>query len=417
MIRLLAACTLLAFLLLSSSPSAQGPVAIPADRLADSVGVNVHLHHLDTLYGNFPAVQWFLGQLGVRHVRDGLIDTSWQGYYDRHNALGTMGIKGIFIATPTVTDAVLRSYPSRMSYSFEGYELPNELDASGSATWTGTLLQSLTQLHGLDVDPALTQFPVIGPSLTSAASYAALGDVSGFYDAGNVHDYLSGRNPGTWGWGADGYGSIDWNLRLANHYAPGKPIIATETGYTDDPAVVNSIPSLIAGRYLPRLVLEQFRNGITRTYIYELLDFPTTGLQQLSGYGLVATNGAWKPAFHALRNLLRLFSDPGPAPAAASLDYVLTGGDPTVRQMLFQKRDGTFLLALWQETSTYDTDRKTYTPVAPTAVHVHVPVTAPFMRSYQWRDGGVVEEGSAFAGQTSFTVIVSDSLLVLQFGA
>jgi hypothetical protein len=53
----------------------------------------------------------------------------------------------------------------------------------------------------LDVDPALTNFPVIGPSPTSVASDAALGDVSGFYDAANVHDYLSGRNPGTWGWG------------------------------------------------------------------------------------------------------------------------------------------------------------------------------------------------------------------------
>jgi len=41
----------------------------------------------------------------------------------------------------------------------------------------------------------------------------------------------------------------------------------------------------------------------------------------------------------------------------------------------------------WQETPAYDTDAQTYIPVAPTAVRVNVPATAPFMRSYQRRDG------------------------------
>ena len=75
--RVLVVCSLLIVFLLAGSPLAQGPVAVPADRLADSVGVNVHLHHTDTGYGDFELIKWLLAQLGVGHVRDGLIDTAW----------------------------------------------------------------------------------------------------------------------------------------------------------------------------------------------------------------------------------------------------------------------------------------------------------------------------------------------------
>ena len=152
--RVLVVCSLLIVFLLAGSPLAQGPVAVPAARLADSVGVNVHLHHTDTGYGNFELIKWLLAQLGVGHVRDGLIDTAWQGYYDRHNALGAIGIKGIFVAPPVLSDATLRNYPSKMARSFEGYELPNELDASG--------------LPGVDRDAARLARPVPDPRRRSA---------------------------------------------------------------------------------------------------------------------------------------------------------------------------------------------------------------------------------------------------------
>ena len=387
--RVLVVCSLLIVFLLAGSPLAQGPVAVPADRLADSVGVNVHLHHTDTGYGDFELIMWLLAQLGVGHVRDGLIDTAWQGYYDRHNALGAIGIKGIFVAPPVLSDAALRNYPSKMARSFEGYELPNELDASGSPKWTATLLGSLAQFQVLDVDPRVTHFPVIGPSLTTPESYAALGDVSGYCDNASLHNYMAGRNPGNPGWGDGGYGSIDWNLALAARYAPGRPVVTTETGYWDDPALPVSIPAVIAGRYMPRLILEQFRRGITRTYIYELLDFPVPGLMHLSGYGLVRADGQWKPAFHALRNLMRVFSDPGPEPTPASFNYVVSGiSDASMRQMVFRKRDGSFLLALWLEQPAYNMGARTVIPVAAKWVQIDVPASTPFVRSYQWLDGG-----------------------------
>ena len=55
--------------LFAAVPSAQTSTALLADRFADSVGVNVHLHHTDTPYGNFALVKKRLLELAVRHVR------------------------------------------------------------------------------------------------------------------------------------------------------------------------------------------------------------------------------------------------------------------------------------------------------------------------------------------------------------
>src|ERR1700744_1322219 len=119
--------TLLAFPLFFELPCCAQVNALQSDKFVDSVGVNVHLSFGGTLYyTNFSLVQTSLSALGVRHVRDGLIDTTWQGYYDRHNQLGLAGIHGDFITSPGQSVSLLQSYPSRMSSSFEAFEGPNE---------------------------------------------------------------------------------------------------------------------------------------------------------------------------------------------------------------------------------------------------------------------------------------------------
>ena len=77
-----------------------------------------------------------------------------------------------------------------------------------------------------------------------------VGDLSAFFDQANIHNYLAGRHPGTPGWGDDGYGSIDWNLRLIRRYSGGKPITTTEIGYQDAPGDRRQRPAG-SGRPLP----------------------------------------------------------------------------------------------------------------------------------------------------------------------
>ena len=104
--------------------AAKAEKARSADSFVDSVGINIHLHNMDTPYSNFPRVQQALEDLRIRHVRDGLIDTTWKAYYDRHNQLGRLGIKGIFVTSPDQNDQLLLDYPRRMKDSFEAYEAP-----------------------------------------------------------------------------------------------------------------------------------------------------------------------------------------------------------------------------------------------------------------------------------------------------
>src|SRR5436190_18206886 len=129
-----AALALVLVCVVESLPTAEVSTPAFADRFADSVGVNVHLLYAGTLYTDFELVRARFAELGVRHLRDGLYDngTTSQAYYDRHNALGAMGIKGLFtVAAPSVPEETFRTYPSRMSSSFEAYEASNEYDLRG----------------------------------------------------------------------------------------------------------------------------------------------------------------------------------------------------------------------------------------------------------------------------------------------
>ncbi len=247
-----------AALVLLSSNAVPAQQTVAADAFVDSVGVNVHLHYEHTPYKEqYELVKSRLLELGVRHVRDGLIDTDWQGYYDRHNELGDAGIRGTFITSFDQSLALLASYPSRVIRSFEAYEAPNEPDKSNDPQWVHRLWQAMLRLGELKTIASVSQFQVLGPSLTHESSYRAVGDVSPYFDAGNLHNYLAGRHPGTSGWGAGGFGSIAWNLQLIGPYSGGKPIVTTEIGYQDAPGLPDRVPADVVGRYLPRLLIEQ----------------------------------------------------------------------------------------------------------------------------------------------------------------
>jgi hypothetical protein len=398
-----------AAMILLPGHAARAQQTAAADHFVDSVGVNVHLHYEYTPYKeNFELIRSRLIELGVRHVRDGLIDTRWQGYYDRHNELGDAGIKGTFITGFDQSVELLASYPSRVIRSFEAYEAPNEADKTGDPNWVSRLWQAMLRLGEVKRIASVAHYPVVGPSLTSESSYAAVGDVSAYFDAGNLHNYLAGRHPGTPGWGSDGYGSIAWNLRVIQPYSCGKPITTTEIGYQNHPTIEDSVPADVAGRYLPRVLLEQYRMGITRTFLYELCDFPNSG-----SYGLLNADGSPKPAFNAVRGLLRLLADPGPPIALRPLAYQLDGSG-TVRHIAFQKRDGTYFLALWLEEASYDVPVQRHTAVAGQAVSLTLPEPMRVIRAHRWEEDGSVDDRPVRFVAATLPVGVSDRLTVLE---
>jgi hypothetical protein len=395
----------------ASRPAAVAQETVVADQFVDTVGVNIHLHYDKTFYWDqFPQVKSRLNELGVRHVRDGLVDSKWMPYYERHKMLAQAGIKGVFITAPGQSLELWTGYPARMGEAFEAFEAPNEYDLkSKDPKWSETLKETVKSLHAVKDDPRAAKFPIYGPSLTSAKAFDMLGDVSAFYDFANLHNYFAGRDPGSRGWGANGYGSIAWNLGLTGRFAAGKPVVTTETGYQDDPAVKEYAPPEVAGRYMPRLLLEQFRAGIVRTYLYELADFPKSG-----SYGLLRADGSPKPAFRAVKGLLNLLSDPGPPVTLRTLDYTVRGGTGDLRHMAFQKRDGTYLVALWLSLPSYSP--ATRQPIAVPAQNVEVTLPAEMrpVRTHRWQADGSVSVTPAQASGGTVPVSVTDSLMMIE---
>ena len=159
----------------------------------------------------------------------------------------------------------------------------------------------------------MTGVALYGPSLVNANwyetdnSHEQLGPVSNLFDYGNLHNYQSGRNPGDTGLDA----ARLWEHRLGNILArqewPTVPIVTTEIGYVDDPALTNWIPDGPFAKYMPRVALEQYLHGVVRTYIYSLADEYLPG----DSFGLLREDGSQKPAYVSVRSLMHRRNDPG----------------------------------------------------------------------------------------------------------
>lgn len=366
--------------------------AIPARAFVDSVGVNLHLHYNGTAYyDDFPAIERLLSAAHIRHVRDGLIDTTWQPYYDRLSELGSSGIHSTLVTNVKESLPTIVRYAKRIPVSLEAIEAPNEYDRSGDPGWAATLVPFVKALYaGLKADPATARLSVIGPSLTSAAAFGAVGDLSASLDSGNVHDYFGGFNPGTSGYGGAGfgshYGSIEYNRNVAAQASRSHPIVSTETGYGTAAATHANVSEEVQGKYVPRLLLEHYLHGIQRTFVYQLVDEGTDGF---GAYGLLHTTLAPKPAFRAVSALLNLLDVPG-AERRDALRYEIADV-PNLAHALFEKPDGTFALAYWLETASWDVNAPNGgAPIAvpPQRVTLHFAKRMDAVMVYQARPNG-----------------------------
>ena len=211
-----------------------------------------------------------------------------------------------------------------------------------------------------------------------------LGDLTAFLDFGNMHPYAAGSPPSKhWGWGL----SMERAIAEARKVSGDKPILVTECGYHN--RVGNpghpGVTEAAEGKYLPRLFFVYFNQGMTKAYKYELLDEKPdpefTDREQ--HFGLLRVDGTPKPSFLALRNLICLLSDSGADTETGSLDFQLSGATDDVKRTLLQKRDGTFWLALFQDSVSYDIKRRRDLEVPFQKVRLHLPWIATEIRTFR----------------------------------
>jgi len=349
--------------------------ASSADAFVNSMGVVTHMTYDNTpYYNNWPKVLTLLQQLGIRHVRDGYFNPNWGApLTTRHQQLVQSGIRTNYVVPydPAITSQSIQKL-SAVNKDMELLEAPNECDVAGNCgdSASASLANMIAFTPVVRAAGTALNLPVLGPSFAAYETYGRVGNISSLMTHNNLHIYFGGRNPGIAGWGGpdargNAYGSFPFWLDQADLDAPGVPSLVSETGYLSFPGnpTPYTIPTDVEESYIPRTYALSFLNGVSRTYVYELLEEVNS-----PGYGLIDGNLNPRPAYYAIQNLIANLSDPGPSFTPGTLPYAITGGDANVRKLLLQKHDGSFWLLLWSEQSSYDPVNCLYLPVAPQQV-------------------------------------------------
>lgn len=359
----------------STTQAATAPLPVvqaqAADGLVDSFGVATHLGYPGTPYDNVGAVKTALQLLGVRHVRDNLVSGKPQLYAAMRNVASTGVRFDVIMGNPITWDNPARlvqtladNIPTGVVESLEG---ANEWNLTGRSNWAAELRSHQQALWtAAKANPVTRGLPVLAPALGMRSGYSELGNLGAWSDFGNAHLYPGGQKPST---------LIDAVTAGERLVVPGKPVIFTEGGYhnaANTTATHAYTPESVAGLYAPKQLLEHYLRGTKRFYTYELVDERPDAekTDHEANFGLLRNNWTPKPAYLSLQKLLGVVRDPGAAFTPGSLAYRIDNAPSDLRQLLLQKRDGTFVLLLWRDVSSYDRNTGTALDVAPKTVNV-----------------------------------------------
>ncbi|WP_145271374.1 glycoside hydrolase 5 family protein [Tautonia plasticadhaerens] len=390
-------------------PEPEAEQARPADAFVDSIGVNVHLGNTDTIYRRYDEIiRPRLAELGVRHVRDGL-RAERRDVIARLNDLTTLGIRSILIVSPEEAVEITRA-ASASTWAVEGR---NEPDNKGGGWEERTRQEQAALYRAIKGDPATDQLPVVISGMANTRdSPGKLGSLVESLDYGNMHSYPGGLPPTSGGWGIP----LSKAIAEARKVCDGKPIVATETGYHNRLAERGhpGVSETAEAKYLPRLLLTYFDHGIARAYLYEFADEkpdPEYGDKE-QHFGLLRVDGTPKPAFVALKNLIALLADPGPAFEPGALAHALEGDQQDIRRVLLARRDGTFDLILWQEVPSFDLSTREDIEVVPRALTLRLP--APVGRVEVYRPITSTEPDGRVEGRSEVPLRVPDDPLIVR---
>jgi hypothetical protein len=398
---------------ISAPVSATAVPARAADAFVDSVGINVHFGYLGTIYTTqTPQMLSYLAQLNVRHLRDQMVAeaaSTASTLFSIHNQLGAMGMKTDYgITSIDFPISQVTAYPTLVN-DMEAVEASNEYDASGDPEWAAKIKAQQTSLYNQVRSSTSTKnLTVIAPSLAQSQNASQLGDISAISDTGDSHAYFEGWNPGNPGIDMN---NVAYFLRLAHVNVPAKPVWVTETGFWSAQGTYwggAGDGETLTAAYAPRALLEFWLAGAGRAYLYELADE-----SDITFFGLIRNDGTAKPAYYAVSNLLGLLKDPGASITPGSLSYLLSGASPQVHQALFQKRDGSFYLALWVEAP--GMNAKTLAPITvpPQTVQVLLGRFPSALIAYKWDSSGRMATTTLKPSQT-VAVTVGPNVTVLR---
>jgi hypothetical protein len=380
-----------------------------SEAFVNSIGINTDFAYWDTIYGTqFPAVASLLVHLGVKHIRDATDTNEVSDIAD----IARYGVHEDVVASASATPASVISYIAALPKgTVDAVEGLNEWDLSGDPNWAADDYSYQSALYtALKASPITSGIPVLAPSFSTyqaavaAWPHAAYEDIA---DYGNTHDYFGANYPGRVGTGGPYagygmYGTLPFWLALAAYDVGPKPIVSTETGYTDGdtyPPNSGAVSDSIKARYTMRTLLLSWNQGVQRTYLYQLVDV----LGQ--NFGLVTGGLKVKPAYTAVQNLITDLDSSVPAPVPTPVTYSLTvaNGATTIAHTLLQRSASSYHLFVWDEVAAQD-------PLVPSA-EVTITFTKRYSAIYFYRwndDGSVTAQFLPTSAQNSVTFKATD---------
>jgi hypothetical protein len=374
---------------------AASTTAVSANDFLNSIGVCVHVQHGQDAAKMVAPLKY----LGVRNVRDGA-DRNYDmtGLLTLHQQAGVLvafgpgsGPSDRFIVrrggatNNALTATLIAARQLAEAGALLAVEGPNEPNNFGGVTYQGgrsgvndgtwlPVAKFQRDLYSaVQSDATLKNYPVFGSSemgaevddvglqyLTiPAGANCLMPEGTHYADFANVHNYVCGHWKGlvdnqpfkaathTNVPGIDGlfgnHGNT-WRKHFPGYTASqlaSLPKVTTETGWKTDNTVSGDD---IQGKVFLNVFLDQYKAGWKHTFIYEMMDDPDGAF----GFYKSDYSTARKSADY-LHNLTRILADTGPLKSPGRLDYSIPDPPVTVHNMLLQKSNGVFELAVWGE--------------------------------------------------------------------
>jgi serralysin len=340
--------------LMTTSPTQ----AVRANDFTHSIGVNTHIDFTWTAYGNIQNVENALNYIGVKNVRDSVnnpADIGANGWWQQvANATGVKFDAFIGSGSPAMMQTGLQYIqqiaPQNILISVEGGNEEDNTYAAGLGNTMAITALFQQQVYAVGQTWGL---PVINMSFGTGwatdplhGDYDNVGDISAYSNYANGHIYFGTGNPPSY--------NITWVNSLAQ-ISSNHPVIATEMGWytTGSTTDATSVSETVQAKYMLDGLMDAYKAGDVKTYLYELLDQHTGDGYSEDNFGLFHSDGTPKLAATALHNLTTLLADTGSTSASfapGALSYSLSGLQSTDNSLLMEKSDGSYWLSIWDET-------------------------------------------------------------------
>jgi hypothetical protein len=330
---------------------------------------------------------------GFRWVRGGIEGLATQGpttvqtYLDLHQQTGVRFSWGLVSGSSDLGKLIETSRQLAAAdalLAFEGNNEPNnwgvtyqgEQGGGRASSWLAVAKLQRDLYTAVKTDPLLKKYPVWTISEGGAAvdnvglqfltipkgAGTLLPEGTKYADYANVHNYIyHPASPGlqdnkTWN-AADPTSACkvdglyaNYGVTWAKHFRGYSetelltlPRVATETGCTIGGPVTEEIQAL----NLLIMYLDQFKRGWSHTAVYLLRDRTDEAGNQ--SFGFFKSDYTPRKAGLYLHNLTTILADRGSLAKPGQLNYSIPEQPATVHEMLLQKSDGTFALAIWGE--------------------------------------------------------------------